>query len=144
MIVISQADAYYTSYVSLWRDEIPEFPKAPANWFAEVNAAYFPVKDAVWKRVPRYGAASEANLAEQLWYSDVFTPYRRFAQFPAVYRVDRDQNNLCVWFNDLRFALAGRAIPFRYGACKNGNDKVWRSHLVGNDHGQEILDAIPH
>ncbi|MBI3547025.1 MAG: metal-dependent hydrolase [Gammaproteobacteria bacterium] len=144
MIVISQTNGYYLSYISLWRDQIPEFPAPPVNWFAEVNAAYFPVKDAMWKHVARFGAASEANLAQQLWYSDVFKPYRRFAQFPAVYRVDREKNNVCVWFNDLRFALAGRTMPFRYGACRQGTDSAWHRYLLGNDHGQEILDAIPH
>lgn len=144
MIVISQQDVYYMSYISLWRDVIPEFPPPSASWFVQVNAAYFPVKDAIWKRVARFGAGNEAHLAEQLWYSDVLTPYRRFAQFPAVYRVDRGKNNLCIWFNDLRFALVGRGMPFRYGACKNNTDSVWHQYLLGDEHGLEMLDAIPH
>ena len=145
MIVLPQKDAYYLAYVSLWRSEIPEFPPDDANWLSQVNASYFPVVDAIWKRVPRFGARNEANLAEQVWYSDALAPFRRFAQFPAVYRVDHKKDDLCVWFNDLRFALAGRTMPFRYGACRNGNDTVWRIHrLFSDDNGLEILDAIPH
>lgn len=145
MIVLPQKDDYYLSYVSLWRSEIPEFPSVDANWLYQVNASYFPVADAIWKRVPRFGAAKEANLAEQVWYSEALAPFRSFAQFPAVYRVDRNPGGLCVWFNDLRFALAGRTMPFRYGACRNGTDTVWHIYrLFGDDNGQEILSAIPH
>jgi inner membrane protein len=50
-----------------------------------------------------------------------------------------------VWFNDLRFALAGRDMPFRYGACRTGKDAAWRVHrLINDDNGQEIFEAIPH
>lgn len=145
MIVLPQQDAYYLAYVSLWRSAIPEFPPADANWLYQVNASYFPAADALWKRVPRFGARNEVNLAEQVWYSDAFAPFRRFAQFPAVYRVDHNQSGLCVWFNDLRFALAGRIMPFRYGACRNGADAAWHIYrLFNDDNGLEILDAIPH
>ncbi len=145
MIVLPQKDAYYMAYVSLWRSVIPEFPPAEANWLRQVNASYFPVSDAIWNRVPRFGAANEANLAEQVWYSETLAPYRRFALFPALYRVDRKTDSLCVWFNDLRFALAGRIMPFRYGACRNGADAAWRVYRLLNDgNGQEIFDAIPH
>jgi len=62
--------------------------------------------------------------------------------FPALYR-DHKKDGLCVWFNDLRFALAGRTMPFRYGACRNGTDTVWRIHrLFSDDNGLEILDAF--
>ncbi len=145
MIVLPQKNDYYMTYVSLWRSEIPEFPPTDANWLYQVNASYFPVADAIWKRVPRFGARNEANLAEQVWYSETLAPFRRFAQFPALYRVDHKKDGLCVWFNDLRFALAGRTMPFRYGACRNGADTAWRIYrLFSDDNGLEILDAIPH
>ena len=145
MIVLPQQDAYHLTYVSLWRGEIPEFPPADANWLSQVNASYYPVADAIWQRVPRFGAGKEANLAEQVWYSEALAPFRHFAQFPALYRVDHKKNDLCVWFNDLRFALAGRTMPFRYGACRNGTGTVWHVYrLFSDDKGQEFLDAIPH
>ena len=145
MIVISQKDAYYMTYVSLWREEIPEFPPEGANWLHEVYASYYPVRDAIWKQVPRFGSGNEVRLAERVWYSEALAAYRDFALFPALYGVDRIHGRLCVWFNDLRFALAGRIMPFRFGACRVGKDTVWRVYRLLNDNnGQEIFEAIPH
>lgn len=145
MIVIPQKNVYSMTYVSLWRNEIPEFPPEDANWFWRIYASYYPVRDAVWNHVPRFGEGKQATLAEQVWYSEVLAPYRHFALFPALYGVDRVQDRLCVWFNDLRFALAGRNMPFRYGACRIGKDAAWRAYrLLNDDNGQEILEVIPH
>ena len=145
MIVIPQKDQYHMAYVSLWRNEIPEFPPEGATWLRQVHASYYPVQDALWKQVPRFGLGKDAKLAEELWYSEVLSSYRNFALFPALYGVDRVQGRLCVWFNDLRFALAGRDMPFRYGACRTGKDAAWRVYrLLNDDNGQEIFEAIPH
>jgi len=143
MIVIPQHDAYVMAYVSLWRNAVPQSPPANAGWLRQVYASYYPPAAASWKRVLRFGAASEAHLAEQVWYSKALEPYRRFALFPAVYRVDRIGDGQCVWFNDLRFALAGRSMPFRYGACRKGLDAAWRVyHLFNDADGREIAGAI--
>ena len=145
MIVIPQKDTYHISYVSLWRETIPEFPPESAHWLRQVYASYYPVRDVLWKQVPRFGAGKDAKLAEELWFSEALTAYRNFTLFPALYGVDRIQGRLCVWFNDLRFALAGRNMPFRYGACQSKKDPVWRVYRLFNDNnGQEILEAIPH
>lgn len=145
MIVIPRQDDYYLAYVSLWRDSIPEFPPAGASWLRQVHASYYPVRDAVWKQVPRFGSGNQAHLAEQVWYSDALAAYRHFTLFPALYGVDRLPGRLCVWFNDLRFALVGRTMPFRYGACRTGTDAAWKVYrLMNDDKGEEILEAIPH
>jgi inner membrane protein len=144
MVVVEQPDAYHLSYISLTRDSIPVSPPPDSWWLARVHASYLPVRDAAWTRVPRYGPSrTEAPLAEALWQSDTFARYRHFALFPAVYRVDRKRESLCVWFQDLRFALAGRDMPFRYGACRDGAEAAWKVYrLLTDDNGHEILDAI--
>ncbi len=143
MIVIPQRDAYVMAYVSLWRDAVPPALPADANWLRRVYASYYPPAAALWKSVPRFGTASEAPLAEQVWHSRALEPYRRFALYPAVYRVDRGKDRQCVWFNDLRFALAGRSMPFRYGACRRGGDGAWRIyHLFNDADGREVSGAI--
>ena len=143
MVVIPQQDAYVMAYVSLWRSTVPQAPPVNAGWLRRVYASYYPPDSASWKRVPRFGAASEAHLAEQVWYSKALEPYRRFALFPAVFRVDLAGGRQCVWFNDLRFALAGRSMPFRYGACRSGLDSAWHVyHLFDDADGREITGAI--
>lgn len=145
MIVIARKEDYYFAYVSLWRDAIPEFPPEDASWLRRVHASYYPARDAVWQQIPRFGSGKQAQLAEQVWYSEALAPYRHFTLFPALYGVDRLPGKVCVWFNDLRFALVGRTMPFRYGACRSGADAAWRVHrLLNDDKGGEILEAIPH
>jgi inner membrane protein len=145
LIVIPQQDAYHLAYVSLWRDTIPEFPPDNASWWEQVYASYYPSDQAVWQRVPRFGTAAQRPLAEEVWYAEALAPYRRFALFPALYRVDNTKDRICVWFNDLRFALAGRSMPFRYGGCRSTIDHTWRIYqLTSEGNGREQLYAIPH
>ena len=144
MLVVEEGNTYHLSYVSLVRREPPEALPDDAFWLRRVNASYFPVDQAAWFRIPRYGEAPmEAALAETVWRSETFARFRRFALFPAVYRVDAAHDRTCVWFNDLRFALVGRGMPFRYGACQGGADTAWKVFRLSNDdNGREILDAI--
>jgi len=143
MIVVSQRNTYHLSYISLVRNSVPTEPAADASWFTRIAASYRPVSAAAWTRVQRFGdQPMEAVLAEQAWRAETFARYRRFALYPAVYRVDQEPERTCVWFNDLRFALAGRDMPFRYGACRITTG-VWRVYRLLNDgNGHEILDAI--
>lgn len=143
LAVVIGPDDYRLSYVSLTRERIPEPPPAGAYWFQRILAAYYPVRDALWTKVPRFGAPETATAAEQAWYSEALAPYRRFALLPAVYRVDRRSARLCVWFQDLRFALPGRTPPFRYGACRDAADTAWRVYrLIVLDDGREIPQAV--
>src|SRR3990172_3214882 len=114
MVVVIEPGGYRLSYISLTREQIPEAPAADAFWFRRIVAAYTPVKDAVWTRIPRFGAPNTAHVAEQAWQAEALAPYRRFALLPAVYRVDHYSERLCVWFQDLRFALPDRSMPFRF------------------------------
>ena len=126
MIVIAQADAYEMAYVSLWRNIVPPSPPAAAPW----------------KHVPRFGAASKTRLAEQAWYSKALEPYRRLpcsrrrTAWTAPRTASACGSTTCV-------AVAGRSMPFRYGACRNGVDAVRRVyHLFNDADGREVSGAI--
>lgn len=164
MVVISQEDAYHLSYVSLVRDAVPAQPPPDSFWLRHVYASYYPVAEARWTRIPRFGTPAETELAHRALDSEALAPYRRFALFPALYRIDRFAPGdprprvlrhtpvpgaprgmeLCVWFHDLRFALVGRSMPFRYGACREDAQTPWKVYrLIGGDDGREFPDAIP-
>jgi inner membrane protein len=145
MVVVEQPQGYHLAYVSLLRKEIAPQPPADASWFRQLSASYRPVKDAQWQPVPRYGAVdADRDLAEAAWNSDALARYRGFALFPAVYRTDRGPERTCVWFNDLRFAVVGRTMPFRYGSCRDGLNGPWKVHRVtSDDNGTEWFEAIP-
>jgi inner membrane protein len=54
--------------------------------------------------------------------------FRWFADYPALYRIDRGNPSTCVWFQDLRFAIPGRdANIFRYGLCREEGQADWRA-----------------
>ncbi|HEX7044031.1 MAG TPA: metal-dependent hydrolase [Burkholderiales bacterium] len=125
MVVVEQPEAYHLSYVSLIRGEVRETPP-DAGFLRRVYDSYRPVDEAIWQRVPRYGdAAEDAALAQAFWASDAFARYRRFAMFPSAYRVSRTAEHACVWFADLRFALVGRSMPFRYVGCRAHEAAAW-------------------
>jgi inner membrane protein len=145
MVIVEQAKGYHLAYINLLRNDIAPQPPADAAWFRSLNASYRPVKHAQWRYVPRYGAVdADVKLAEAGWNSDALARYRHFALFPAVYRVDRGPDRTCVWFNDLRFALVGRTMPFRYGSCRDGVSAPWKVYrLISDDNGSELFEAIP-
>ncbi|BAU46654.1 hydrolase [Sulfurifustis variabilis] len=134
MLVIEQERTYHLAYVNLLRRE-PAARAPDAGWFTRVYSSYAPVNRAEWLQVPRFGTSPmEAALAERVWHLDLLDRYRHFARFPALYRIDRGDGRTCVWFNDLRFALVGRTMPFRYGACEEAG--TWRlRRLVGDGPG---------
>lgn len=145
MVVVEQPKSYRLAYISLLRKEAPSPPPGNASWLRRVYASYRPANEARWQLVQRYGAIeADAKLAEAAWSSESLARYRHFALFPAMYRLDRGRTRTCVWFNDLRFALAGRTMPFRYGACRDGANAPWKlDHPVSNDSGTELFEAFP-
>jgi inner membrane protein len=142
MAIVEQPEVYHLSYISLLRAETLSEPPPDAFWLWRLSAVYRPIKDARWQQVPRYGA--DVELVRAAWEADVLARYRAFALFPAVYRVDRGPARTCVWFQDLRFAIPGRAPPFRYGACREDKDELWIGYqLAGDSDGSELLERIP-
>ncbi len=142
MVAIEEEKRYRLAWISLTRSEVPRKPPDDAPWLWRVYQSYRPVKAAQWQEVSRFGNGADAALAENLWQSERFERYRHFALLPAVYRVDRLPNRACVWFEDLRFALAGRDLPFRYGGCR-ANGAAWTIYRLSNgDDGRERRDAI--
>lgn len=142
MIAVENRDDYHLAYVSLARTTpSPPLPD-DAGWWRKMYWSYDPPERARWTYVPRFGdAPAYAPLARALWASDTLAAYRRFALLPALYRVDDDGTVVCIWFNDLRFALVGRDMPFRYGACRDGRGPWRLNRLVGN--GQPLLEHVP-
>lgn len=143
LLVIEQPDVYHLSYVSLVRTRV-RVPPPDAGFLRQAYDAYRPVGQALWQRVPRYGRSpEEVEAALALWDSAPFARYRRFAMFPAVFRVERSAGRICVWFADLRFALVGRSLPFRYAACRGAGGADWMMYAIDQDaDGLERLQAL--
>jgi inner membrane protein len=99
-------------------------PVSPFNWIARLDAAYMPLKHAIWVTRPRYGATDEA-LIREAWSSAPLAFFRWFADLPAFDGFS--QGSTCVWFTDLRFLTPGRdTMPFRYRVCRERSGDAWR------------------
>lgn len=143
LIMVEQPQRYFLSYISFTRGKV-HTPPAHAGLLRRVYDSYRPVANPLWREIPRYGeSAQDIALAEALWDSTLFARYRRFAMFPAVYRVDRSTARICVRFTDLRFALSGRKPPFRYAACRSNSAPAWRMYYISDsEDGAELLHAV--
>jgi inner membrane protein len=70
------------------------------------------------------------EIVEQAWQQPAFAPFRRFAKFPVMYRLDRQERQTCVWFTDLRYVLPGLTPPFRYGMCIKDDTAHWQLYRL--------------
>ncbi len=126
-IVVAAGDEQRYADVNLLAQSLPAPPAEDAGLIARVSSSFAPVAMARWNAAPRFGVAPEdIRLAREAWQQPEFSFYRGFADYPALYRIDRGNPLTCVWFEDLRFNLPGRSdTPFRYGMCRE-NDGPWR------------------
>jgi inner membrane protein len=110
-LLVEEDGLYHTAYLRLrgpaWA------PPGPA-WLAAMMDHYRTPEQLEWRTIPRLGA-HPAPLVREVWEHDALAEYRRFAQFPRLYRIDREPS--CVWFTDERFVLPEMTPPFRYGLC---------------------------
>ena len=88
--------------------------------------AFKPQQALQWRNLEKLGGLQQSALVEEVWKSDVFTAFRRFASFPVLYRIDKDRQDECVWFTDLRYVYPVFKPPFRYGMCRNRAERLWR------------------
>lgn len=133
-VVVEHDGGYRYAHVNLRRSEPPASAAPNAGLIARIVARFQPVARADWHADARFGPdPGDETVVRAAWGAAGLGFYRWFAQFPALYRIDRGNPHLCVWFQDLRFIVPGRDhVPFRYGACSE-NDGPWRAHLLDGD-----------
>ena len=91
-----------------------------------IAAAYRPAPGAMWERHSRFGETpAQAVLARPVWESEALREFRRFARFPALYRIEHGAAQVCVWFVDLRFTLPELPPSFVFGACRADPSRDW-------------------
>jgi inner membrane protein len=132
-VVVSNDAEYRLAHVNLWRTSLPSAASG-AGLISRIQAAFLPPERAQWEVHPRFGLSeTEHELALEAWGQEQFRFYRRFAELPALYRIDRGNPSTCVWFEDLRFLVPGRVVsPFRYGLCREGAGP-WSLGRLGAD-----------
>jgi inner membrane protein len=124
-LLVEEDGLYHTAYLRLYGQAWA--PPGPA-WLAAMMGHYRTPEELEWQRIPQLGAHA-SPLVQQVWEEPALAEYRRFAQFPRLYRIDRESDRNCVWFTDERFVLPEMTPPFRYGLCQ--------------EQGAWVLDALP-
>jgi inner membrane protein len=134
MVVIQKASEYRYTLVNLARTQALSAPGQDGGFFYRLNAPFKPLSDASWTMASLSGPPGDAALAREAWEHPGLAFFRWFAEYPALYRVERAERSTCAWFYDLRFLRPGSdAVPFRFGACRESGGP-WRSfRLIDGD-----------
>jgi inner membrane protein len=132
MVVVAEGDRYHYASVNLVRDVSPP---DTGGFIARLDAAYAPLARAKWITAEKFGAGpAERELAARVLGDAKLGFFRWFADYPALYRIDRGNPSTCVWFQDLRFVIPGRdANLFRYGMCKEAGASDWQAFRLRDD-----------
>ena len=118
-------DSYWRTRVNLAGSAVRE--AAPgAGALARMWASYQPAALAQWVSVPRFGHSDRLEpTVRAAWFSPPLHDFRRFARFPALYRVGGTDGEFCAYFVDLRFVMVARSPPFRFGVCRDRHQGEW-------------------
>jgi inner membrane protein len=65
-----------------------------------------------------------------VWLHEDLQSFRRFAVLPVLYRIDRNEARICIWFTDLRYVIPRIVPPFRYGMCRNNPGSEWQGYRL--------------
>ena len=126
-LIVAGERGYRVAHLGLLaRQPVDIPPDAPL--LCRMAAGYRPQSALQWVEYLRFG--DEPSLALEAWEDRQLAPFRRFATLPVLYRIDRDDDALCVWFTDLRHALPALPPSFRYGVCRSSPEAEWRGYRL--------------
>jgi inner membrane protein len=130
LIIVSEGERYHIARVNLAAAG-GQPPGGASGWLVRLWSAYRAPQALNWERRSRFGESGQAReLARSVWESTGFAGFRRFARYPALYRIDQLEGETCVWFTDLRYRLPGLIPPFRYGMCGAGGIEHWELYRL--------------
>jgi inner membrane protein len=142
MVIVADGDLYHYAHVNLRRAAPLPSPAPDAGLITRVNAGYAPLAEARWITLNKYGPdPSQRELVQRALAHPQLGFYRWFAEYPALYRINRASPATCVWFQDLRFTIPGReASSFRYGLCNENGIDHWRAFRLLGDGRREPVE----
>ena len=132
-IIVNHGDGYDVASVNLRRSErrIPPEPELGIpgilGMWGRIDAGYEPVSAARWIRYSRFGKTeSQDALAREAWNQKIFAPFRDFAMFPVLDKIESHGSGVCVRFLDLRFTIPSLPPSLGFGVCRDGSTGLWR------------------
>jgi inner membrane protein len=127
LLVVGEEDGHRIAHLDLleWRPPV----WLGEGWPLRLAAGYRPAADLRWTRYRRPDAPGESGAETRAAWARL-EGFARFAELPALYRIDRDGRGVCVWFADLRHILPALEPSFRYGACRAEPGDPWRPYRL--------------
>lgn len=126
-IIIHQHEVYHLAHVNLWQPDDKQQTDTDTWLPTKMAAAYRPVAENKWQIQQQFGDnPTNTTFAREAWLASAFAPFRAFAQFPVLERIDMSEQGLCAWFYDLRFKFPELPPSFRYGACHQNDHSGWK------------------
>lgn len=98
--------------------------------FIQHVSAFRSSRNIRWETWSLFGETPEhRTLARTVWNHNEMALYRDFALYPALYRVEENNGETCVWFSDLRYHISIMTPSFRYGMCREDNNE-WKRYRL--------------
>ena len=125
-IIIRHDDNYHLADINLLPSNHQQ--QNPTAWLlTRMAAAYRPAVENNWQIQQQFGSdPAEIMLTREAWLHSTFAPFRTFAQFPVLGRIDISEQGQCAWFYDLRFKFPELPPSFRYGVCRQNDHSDWK------------------
>lgn len=125
-IIIRHDDNYHLADVNLLSSGHQQ--QNQTNWLlTKMATAYRPVAENHWQIQQQFGGdPGKIMFVREAWLHPAFAPFRAFAQFPVLERIDISEQGQCVWFYDLRFKFPELPPSFRYGVCRQNGHADWK------------------
>lgn len=132
-IIVTHGDGYDVASINLWHSERRK-PSEPGRetpgilgMWGRIAAGYEPVSAAHWIHYSRFGKTeSQDALAREAWNQKIFAPFRDFAMFPVLDKIEPHGSGVCVRFLDLRFTVPSLPPSLGFGVCRDGSTGPWR------------------
>ncbi len=126
-LIVLQDESYHLANVNLSPFTVQPASAAHSWLFPKMAATYRPEIENNWHTAQQFGNKPEhAALIREAWQASALKPFRNFAQLPVLERMDDSEQDICVWFYDLRFQFPELPPSFRYGVCRQHDQTNWR------------------
>ena len=137
-IIIRDRETYHVADIDLRNSGGQQHNNADAWLLAKMTATYQPVTENNWQIQQQFGNdPANTALIREAWLAHAFVSFRAFAQFPVLDSVDKQEQNFCAWFYDLRFKFPELPPSFRYGVCRENDQGDWQ---MMRQHGLFYID----
>jgi inner membrane protein len=129
-LIVSAEDTRRHAFVRLREREL-WWSDSEGTLLRRMASAYRPPAQAAWESYPLPDQGDgDRTHASAAWRSEALAPFRRFAAWPVVWRIESAPAQMCLAYADLRFKLPELAPSFIFRACAEPPWERWRLERV--------------